>query len=97
MLHGEETEVFADSGYRGVEKRKEVQIRHPNVNWHIAMRPGKRRALKKDTPMSAILDKLEQTKARIRTKVEHPFWSSSASSATPRSSTGDWPRTRPTW
>ncbi len=73
LLHGEETDVFADSGYRGVEKREEIQARHPDVNWHIAMRLGKRRALKKDTPMGAILDKLEQTKARIRAKVEHPF------------------------
>ncbi len=73
LLHGEETEAFADSGYRGVEKREEVQAQHPQVNWHIAMMPGKRKALKKDTPMGAILDKLEQTKARIRAKVEHPF------------------------
>jgi len=73
LLHGQETDVFADSGYRGVEKREEVQAKHPDVNWHIAMMPGKRRALKKDTPMGAILDKLEQTKARIRAKVEHPF------------------------
>jgi transposase, IS5 family len=73
LLHGEETDVFADSGYRGVEKREEVQQRHPDVKWHIAMMPGKRKALKKDTPMGAILDKLEQIKARIRAKVEHPF------------------------
>jgi IS5 family transposase len=73
LLHGEETDVFADAGYRGVEKREEVQAQHPQVNWHIAMMPGKRKALKKDTPMGAILDKLEQTKARIRAKVEHPF------------------------
>ena len=73
LLHGQETDVFADSGYRGVEKREEIQTKHPEVNWHIAMVPGKRRALKKDTPMGAILDKLEQTKARIRAKVEHPF------------------------
>jgi IS5 family transposase len=73
LLHGEETDVFADSGYRGVEKRAEVQAKHPQVNWHIAIMPGKRKALKKDTPMGAILDKLEQTKARIRAKVGHPF------------------------
>ena len=73
LLHGEETDVFADSGYRGVDKREEVQAKHPEVNWHIAMMPGKRRALKKDTPMGAILDKLEKTKASIRAKVEHPF------------------------
>ena len=73
LLHGEETDVFADSGYRGVEKREEVQARHPDVNWHIAMMPGKRRVLDKDTPMGALLEKLEKTKASIRAKVEHPF------------------------
>jgi IS5 family transposase len=73
LLHGQETDVFADSGYRGVDKREEVQAKHPDVNWHIAMMPGKRRAMDKSTPMGAILDKLEQTKARIRAKVEHPF------------------------
>jgi IS5 family transposase len=73
LLHGQETDVLAYSGYRGVEKRNEIQTKHPHVNWQIAMMPGKRRALKKDTPMGAILYKLEQTKARIRAKVEHPF------------------------
>jgi IS5 family transposase len=37
------------------------------------MRPVKRKALHKSTPMGAILAQLEQTKARSRTKVEHPF------------------------
>ena len=73
LLHGEETDVFADSGYRGVEKREEIQARHPGVNWHIAMMPGKRKAMDKGTPMGAVLEQLEQTKARIRAKVEHPF------------------------
>ena len=73
MLHGEETDVFADSGYRGVEKRGEIQAQHPEVNWHIAMMPGKRKALDKETPLDAVLEKLEQTKASIRAKVGHPF------------------------
>ena len=73
LLHGEETDVFADSGYRGVDKREEIQTQHPDVNWHIAMMPGKRKVLDKSTPMGAILDQLEQIKARIRAKVEHPF------------------------
>jgi IS5 family transposase len=73
LLHGAETDVFADSGYRGVAKREEVRQAHPEVNWHVAMIPSKRRALDKDTPMGAILEKLEQTKASIRAKVEHPF------------------------
>ena len=73
LLHGQETDVFADSGYRGVEKREEIQTQHPDVNWYIAMMPGKRRVLDKATPLGAVLEQLEKTKASIRAKVEHPF------------------------
>jgi len=73
LLHGAETDVFADSGYRGVAHRDEVQSQHPEVNWHIAMMPSKRQALDQGTPMGAVLEKLEQVKASIRAKVEHPF------------------------
>ena len=52
-------------------KREETQ--GTQVNWHVAMRPGKRKVLDKNTPMGAILDQLERVKARIRAKVEHPF------------------------
>ena len=71
LVHGAETDVFADSGYQGVGKREETQ--EINVNWHVAMRAGKRKVLDKSTPMGAILDQLERAKARIRAKVEHPF------------------------
>jgi transposase, IS5 family len=71
LVHGEESVVFADAGYQGVTKREETQ--GIEANWHVAMRPGKRRVLDKSTPMGEIMDKLEQTKARIRAKVEHPF------------------------
>ena len=70
LLHGEETAVFADAGYVGVTKREENVGRA--VNWHVAMRPGKRRALPA-TPLGKVLETLEHTKARIRAKVEHPF------------------------
>ena len=42
------------------------------VTWHVAMRPGKRRALP-DTPLGTCLRQLEAFKARIRAKVERPF------------------------
>ena len=71
LVHGEQTDVFADAGDQVVTKREETQC--INAQWHVAMRPGKRRALDKSTPMGAILDKLEQAKARIRAKVAHPF------------------------
>ena len=73
LLHGQETDVFADAGYRGVDKREEIQTQHPNVRWHVAMMPGKRKTLDKGSLMGALLDALETTKARIRAKVEHPF------------------------
>ena len=71
LVQGAETDVFADAGYQGVGKRDETQ--EINVNWHVAMRPGKRKVLDKSTPMGAILDQLERAKASIRAKVEHPF------------------------
>ena len=46
LLHGAETVVFADAGYQGAEKREEAT----DVAWHVAMRPGKRRALGKNSP-----------------------------------------------
>ena len=33
LLHGQEEVVFADSGYRGVEKRQEIQDKHADVDW----------------------------------------------------------------
>jgi hypothetical protein len=70
LLHGEEAAVFGDAGYQGVEKRAENA--EVPVEWHIAMRPGKRRALP-DTPLGELQERLEQAKASIRAKVEHPF------------------------
>ncbi len=73
LLHGAETDVFADSGYRGAEKRAEVMREHPEVTWHVAMMPGKRRRLDKSGGVDALIDALERVKAGIRSKVEHPF------------------------
>ena len=47
LLHGGETDVFGDAGYQGVEKREE-SLELP-VTWHVAMRPGKCKALPKTT------------------------------------------------
>ncbi len=48
LLHGAESEVFADAGYQGVDKRDEVKKLEVKAQWHVAMRPGKRRALDPD-------------------------------------------------
>jgi IS5 family transposase len=70
LLHGQETVAFGDAGYQGIEKRPDAKS---HVTWHIAMRPGKRRALNKQDPADACIDKAEKLKAGIRAKVEHPY------------------------
>jgi|SRR6185312_8619929 len=69
LLHGEEVAVFADAGYQGAMKRPEAS----GVNWHVAMRPGKRRALDKNRGSHQLIEQLEKIKAGVRAKVEHPF------------------------
>ncbi|ALT76530.1 IS5 family transposase [Paucibacter sp. KCTC 42545] len=71
LVHGQESDVFADAGYQGADKRddaKDIQ-----ASWHVAMRPGKRRALDKTRASHQLIDQLEKLKASIRAKVEHPF------------------------
>ena len=43
LLHGAETTAWGDAGYQGVEKRPEH--RDGGVEWHVAMKPGRRRLL----------------------------------------------------
>ncbi len=70
LLHGDETDVFGDAGYQGVEKRAE-NLELP-VRWHIALRRGQRKALAKGAEGEQ-MERLEQAKASVRAKVEHPF------------------------
>lgn len=70
LLHGQETVAFGDAGYQGIEKRPDAKA---DVTWHVAMRPGKRKALNKDNEADAMIDQAEKLKAGIRAKVEHPF------------------------
>jgi transposase, IS5 family len=70
LLHGEETDVFADAGYQGAAKREDAK---PDVRWSVAMRPGNRNTLNKTHALGKLLDDLEKLKASSRAKVEHPF------------------------
>ena len=70
LLHGDETDVFGDAGYQGVEKREENAGK--TVTWHVALKPSKRKALP-ETPLGELLEKIEHAKASIRARVEHPF------------------------
>ena len=69
LLHGQEKDVYADAGYRGIEKRCQANP----VRWHVAMRPGKRRQLDLTNRLDAIYHQIERLKAGVRAKVEHPF------------------------
>jgi transposase, IS5 family len=70
LLHGDEKALLGDAGYQGVEKREEHE--GVDIEWHIAMRPGKRRELD-DSPVGQLKELYEQRKASLRAKVEHPF------------------------
>ena len=50
-----------------------VEPKDIDVDWHIAARPGKVRALKKYPRINKVPIKIEYMKASIRAKVEHPF------------------------
>jgi len=69
LLHGEEEAAFGDAGYQGAHKRPESTMK----NWHVAMRPGKRRALDLNDPKQARRNEIERLKASVRAKAEHPF------------------------
>ena len=69
LLHGDEEIVFADAGYQGAMKRPEAT----GVRWHVAMRPGKRRALDLANKSHQLIDEAERLKASVRAKVEHAF------------------------
>jgi len=71
LLHGEDAFIFADSGYRGAEKREE--LKGVEADWHIAEIPSKVKKLKKHPRINKTLISIEYMKASIRAKVEHQF------------------------
>ena len=72
LLHGQETQVHADAGYTGVEKREEITALNRTIDWQIA---GKRGRLKKMVAglEQEALKAAEKAKASVRAYVEHPF------------------------
>ena len=71
LLHGEEKTVNADAGYIGVEKRAEIIAKHGAVEWPIAARRSKIKALPESWVKDLTLG-FEKLKARARALVE-PF------------------------
>ena len=72
LLHGREKEVYADAGYTGVEKRTEIVSAHAGVEWYVAAKRGKVKALAEGLVKELTL-KFEKAKAQVRARVEHPF------------------------
>lgn len=78
VLHGQESEVYADAGYTGVDKRAEItdaqdrgEIR-PDVHWHVAAKRGSVKAMAEGL-LKRLTVMLERKKAQVRARVEHPF------------------------
>ena len=78
VLHGEETTVFLDAGYTGVDKREEIvkaqadgEIRS-DIGWHVAERRSKITKMAEGT-LKALTQAIERVKAQVRARVEHPF------------------------
>lgn len=69
LLHGEEKFALGDAGYTGVAKRPECKRQ---IDWYVAMRPGKRRQLD-DSPLGRLQEEVEHLKAQIRARGEHAF------------------------
>jgi len=74
LLHGQETQVHADAGYTGVEKREKIAVEDPTgrIDWQIAKR---RSPIKKmeEGPEKDLILAAEKAKASVRAFVEHPF------------------------
>jgi IS5 family transposase len=76
LLHGQESAIWADAGYVGVEKREDMQLalsaNEQPVQWHVDKR---RKTITKmangwQKSMAQVYEKL---KAQVRAYVEHPF------------------------
>lgn len=72
LLHGEERKVHADAGYLGVEKREEIVARGKVVEWHVAAKRGRIKAMAEGALKDLALA-CEKAKAQVRARVEHPF------------------------
>ncbi|GHX28364.1 IS5/IS1182 family transposase [Vibrio cholerae] len=79
LLHCDEEFISGDAGYQGAKKREELKDTH--VEWLIAERLGKVRALKMHPRKNKTAINIEYLKASIRAKVEPRSGSLNVSSA----------------
>ncbi len=72
LLHGKEKEAYADAGYLGVEKREEIVAQGKEVQWYVAAKRGKVKAMAEGR-VKELTQAFEKAKAQVRARVEHPF------------------------
>jgi IS5 family transposase len=72
LLHGAEKRVHGDAGYQGIEKRPEMDDLPKEIEWLIAARRGRIKAMAEGFHKS-LLTEWERRKAQVRSLVEHPF------------------------
>lgn len=72
LLQGQETQVHADAGYTGVEKRAEIVALERKIDWQIAGKRGVIKAMAEGAAKET-LKAFEKAKASVRAFVEHPF------------------------
>jgi len=92
LPQGQETDVFADSGCRGVEKLEETK--DLKLNWHIAMMPGKRLALHLETVSGNLKTQSKKSKMGSRQRLNIRHESSIVGLDSQRFDTVVWSRTR---
>ena len=69
VLHGQESDIFADAGYTGADKRPEHEDR--DVCWNIAIKRSIIKALPKG--LRDLAEPVERALSQVRAWVEHPF------------------------
>lgn len=73
LLREDDTVVYGDSGYTGIEKRQEI-VESPSlskIEFRISRKPGSVQVLPENCP--AWEKDIERRKSSVRSKVEHPF------------------------
>jgi IS5 family transposase len=68
LLHGKESQVHADAGYIGADKR----VGRNKLKWEIAQKRGKIKAIAEGEEKQQV-QAAEKAKASVRARVEHPF------------------------
>ena len=74
LMHGEEEELYGDSGYIGAEKRENAVVKNINgrkIKYKINRKPSTMKKLSKSGQYAA--KKAEHKKSSVRAKVEHVF------------------------